>query len=78
MEPMPPKEPQPVMQLHELAEFFGVVKRTVWRYTLRADFPRPYATLSTGKAWKTSDVVRWQKKHNPPFPVGRPKSKKKR
>src|SRR5438552_709881 len=71
-----PREGQPVMQLAELAAFFGSAKRTAWRYTLRPDFPEPYAQLSTGQVWRRSDVERWQRKHNAPFPAGRPPEKK--
>jgi hypothetical protein len=73
---MPNNPQQPVMQLTELREFFGLkAARTAWRYTLRPDFPEPYAYLSTGKVWLRKDVERWQKKYNAPFPVGRPKKK---
>jgi predicted DNA-binding transcriptional regulator AlpA len=66
---------QPVMQLHELSVFLGVAKRTGWRYTRRDDFPVPFAVLSTGKVWRTTDVQRWQKKHGAPFPAGRKPAK---
>ena len=42
---------------------------------MRDDFPKPHALLSTGKVWKTTDVERWQKKHNAPFQVGRKPAK---
>jgi hypothetical protein len=73
---------QPVMQLDELRWFLSgcaspareVAKRTAWRYTTeRSDFPAPYAQLSTGKVWKTTEVKAWQKKYGAPFKVGRPK-----
>ena len=79
---------QPYMQLHELTLFFfpgseklkaekrNLKKRTVLRYTQRADFPAPSTSMvfSTGKVWKTTDVQRWQKKYKPPFTPG-PKPK---
>lgn len=69
-----PKESQPIMQLAELAAFFGVVKRTAWRYSLRDDFPPVFATLTTGKVWQRSAVEKWADKHLP-FPLGRPPAK---
>src|SRR4051794_198563 len=74
----------PVMQLDELRSFLSgcakppreIAKRTAWRYTREPDFPVPYGKLSTGKVWKTTHVVAWQKKHNAPFPTGRPPKKK--
>jgi hypothetical protein len=74
---------QPVMGLDELMWFFRgcadppryVAKRTAWRYTTDPtyDFPAPFAELSAGKVWKTTDVERWQRKHKAPFKVGRKK-----
>jgi predicted DNA-binding transcriptional regulator AlpA len=70
-------DPPPVMQLAELAEYFGVSKRAAWKRSRRADFPEPYADLSAGKVWKRSQIDRWMAKHLP-LPAGRPPTKRRK
>jgi len=65
--------------LAELAEIFGVSKRTCWLYSLRPDFPAPYDVLEGGRTrvWKRATVEKWGERFLP-LPVGRPPAKRKR
>ena len=56
---------QPVMGQHELAERLGVSKQRAWQIVRGSNFPKPYATLSSGPIWKTTQVERWIEKHRP-------------
>jgi predicted DNA-binding transcriptional regulator AlpA len=58
--------------LAEVAEIFGVTKRTAWNYTQRDDFPEPVDRLASGPIWRRADIERWQEEHRPPLPPGRP------
>jgi predicted DNA-binding transcriptional regulator AlpA len=53
--------------LAELADILGVSKRTAVRYTRRAGFPKPIATLAATPVWRGEDLTRW-KDANLPFP----------
>lgn len=57
--------------LAEIAEAFGVSKRTASRYATRTDFPEPVARLRSGPIWLEEQVRRWAL---PELPVrrGRP------
>jgi predicted DNA-binding transcriptional regulator AlpA len=46
--------------LSEVADLLGVTKRTAQRYTKRADFPEPIATLAATPVWKQRDVEKWR------------------
>jgi predicted DNA-binding transcriptional regulator AlpA len=58
--------------LAEVAEIFGVTKRTAWNYTQRDDFPEPVDRLASGPIWRLADIERWKDEHRPPLPPGRP------
>jgi predicted DNA-binding transcriptional regulator AlpA len=58
--------------LAEVAEIFGVTKRTAWNYTQRDDFPEPVDRLASGPIWRRADIERWKEEHRPPLPPGRP------
>jgi hypothetical protein len=51
--------PEPLVGLAEIADLFGVSKRTASRYTLRSDFPEPVARLRAGPIWLEEDVHCW-------------------
>jgi predicted DNA-binding transcriptional regulator AlpA len=51
--------PGRLVGLAEVAEFFGVSKRTASRYALRSDFPRPVARLRAGPIWLEEDLRSW-------------------
>jgi hypothetical protein len=57
----------------EVAELFGVSKRTASRYALRNDFPRPVARLRAGPIWLEDDVRTWAAPERP-VRRGRPRS----
>jgi prophage regulatory protein len=61
-----------VVSIREIAEMFGVEKRTAIRYSHREDFPAPIASLGTGRIWRRADVEAWGREHLP-LPAGRPK-----
>jgi predicted DNA-binding transcriptional regulator AlpA len=60
-----------IVGLAEIAELFGVSKRTASRYALRGDFPRPVARLRAGPVWMEDDVRSWAAPV-PPVRRGRP------
>ena len=51
--------PVRIVGLAEIAELFGVSKRTASRYALRGDFPSPAARLRAGPVWLEDDVRNW-------------------
>jgi predicted DNA-binding transcriptional regulator AlpA len=51
--------PVRIVGLAEIAELFGVSKRTASRYALRGDFPRPVARLRAGPIWMEDEVRSW-------------------
>lgn len=63
--------PDEVVGLVEIAELFGVTKRTAVRYAQREDFPEPLARLSAGLVWRRADAERWGRDHLP-LRAGRP------
>jgi hypothetical protein len=60
-----------IVGLAEIAELFGVSKRTASRYALRRDFPSPVARLRAGPVWLEEDVRDWAVPA-PPVRRGRP------
>jgi hypothetical protein len=65
--------PGRLVGLAEVAELFGVSKRTASRYALRSDFPIPVARLRAGPIWLEDDLRNWAA---PDRPVrrGRPRT----
>jgi predicted DNA-binding transcriptional regulator AlpA len=63
--------PDEIVGLTEIAEMFGVTKRTAVRYRNRSDFPDPLARLSAGLVWRRVDVETWAKQ-TLPLRRGRP------
>jgi hypothetical protein len=51
--------PGRLVGLAEIADLFGVSKRTASRYALRSDFPEPIARLRAGPIWLEEDLRRW-------------------
>lgn len=58
--------------LAEVAELFGISKRTASRYALRRDFPAPVARLRAGPIWLEDEVRTWAAPV-PPVKRGRPR-----
>lgn len=58
----------------EIAELFGVTRRTVARYMKRPDFPEPLGRIAASPIWRQRDVESWGKEHLP-LPKGRPRRK---
>ena len=48
-----------LLGLSEVADLFGVSKRTASRYAARTDFPKPVAQLAMGPIWLQEDVETW-------------------
>ena len=65
-------QPTRLVGLAEVAEVFGVSKRTASRYTIRNDFPAPVARLRAGPIWLEDDVRTWAAPV-PPVKRGRPR-----
>jgi predicted DNA-binding transcriptional regulator AlpA len=65
-------QPTRLVGLAEVAEVFGVSKRTASRYTIRSDFPAPVARLRAGPIWLEDDVRTWAVPA-PPVKRGRPR-----
>ena len=65
-------QPTRLVGLAEVAEVFGVSKRTASRYTIRSDFPAPVARLRAGPIWLEDDVKTWAAPV-PPVKRGRPR-----
>lgn len=61
--------------LAEVAELFGVTKKTAMKYATRGDFPEPVDRLAAGPVWSYSEVKRWGTKHLP-LPPGRPRQER--
>jgi hypothetical protein len=51
--------------LAEIADVFGVSKRTASRYSTRTDFPEPVARLRSGPIWLEEQVRRWALPEHP-------------
>jgi predicted DNA-binding transcriptional regulator AlpA len=64
--------PSRLVGLAEVAELFGVSKRTASRYAQRGDFPTPIARLRAGPIWLEEDVKGWGAPA-PPVKRGRPR-----
>lgn len=47
----------------EIRELLGVGRQRVYQLTARPDFPRPVATLASGKVWLVDDVESWIAEH---------------
>jgi predicted DNA-binding transcriptional regulator AlpA len=54
-----------LVMLAEMAELFGVSKRTAWTYIVNEalKFPPPEDSLKAGTVWRRSAVEAWGKKH---------------
>jgi len=63
-----------IIGLAEITELFGVTKPTALRYTHRRDFPKPVATLESGRIWERRKVIAWGKRMLP-LQEGRPPNK---
>jgi predicted DNA-binding transcriptional regulator AlpA len=63
--------PGRLVGLAEVAELFGVSKRTASRYALRSDFPSPIARLRADPIWLEEDLRDWAEPA-PPVKRGRP------
>jgi predicted DNA-binding transcriptional regulator AlpA len=63
--------PGRLVGLAEVAELFGVSKRTASRYALRSDFPSPIVRLRAGPIWLEDDLRNWAAPA-PPVRRGRP------
>lgn len=50
---------EPVLGAAEIAELLGVSRQRVQQLTGKPGFPEPFAHLSMGKVWRTSDVLAW-------------------
>lgn len=61
-----------IVGLVEIAEMFGVTKRTAARWRSRPDFPEPLARLSAGLIWRRVDVEKWAARTLPLPRTGRP------
>lgn len=48
-----------LMGAREIGDLLGVSRQRVQQLISRADFPKPYDTLSMGKVWLREDVERW-------------------
>ena len=57
----------------EIAEIFGVTRRTAWRYVQRPEFPKPAARVRRKSLWDRSAVEAWAQTALP-IPRGRPKA----
>jgi chromosome partitioning protein len=64
--------PVRLVGLAEVAELFGVSKRTASRYASRSDFPSPVARLRAGPIWVEDDLRSWAAPA-PPVKRGRPR-----
>jgi len=64
--------PEDVVGVSEIAEFYGVPKRTAARYVDRDDFPEPLARLASGRVWARAAAEAWKRDHLP-LPPGRPR-----
>lgn len=56
--------------ISEVADYYGVSKQLVYKWTKRSDFPDPIAgpdhpdnPLSMGQLWRFADVKDWGKRH---------------
>jgi predicted DNA-binding transcriptional regulator AlpA len=54
-----------LMMLAEMADLFGISKRTAWTYIINEalKFPPPWDSLKAGAVWRRSDVVKWGREH---------------
>jgi hypothetical protein len=47
----------------EVGIMFDVSRQRVQTIVNKEDFPKPYATLTVGKVWRTEDVKKWAEEH---------------
>jgi hypothetical protein len=59
----------------EVAELFGVTKKTAMKYATLRGFPKPLDRLAAGPVWQYADVKQWGRR-NLPLPPGRPPESK--
>ena len=66
-----------LVAIAEITELLGYGSRQGADYAIKhsADFPLPLDTISAGRIWKRSDVVRWMERH--PEAVKTPKPMRK-
>jgi predicted DNA-binding transcriptional regulator AlpA len=57
----------------EISASLGVSKKTVLRYSRRADFPAPAARLHSGRVWRSTEVSAWARRVLP-LRAGRPQA----
>ena len=56
---------QPLMGAQEIRLRLGVSRQRVEQLMKRADWPVPYASLATGRVWRTEDIEAWIREHRP-------------
>ena len=61
--------PDKLAGLAEVAEIFGVTKKTAMKYADHPAFPPPIDRLAAGPVWFRADVERWGR-DNLPLPPG--------
>jgi predicted DNA-binding transcriptional regulator AlpA len=66
--------PEELASVAEIAEMFGISRRTVHRYIRRSDFPAPLGRVAAGPIWGRSEVEAWGREHLP-LPSGRPRKR---
>jgi len=47
----------------EIRDLLGVSRQRVYQLAGRDDFPRPVATLASGKVWRIEDIEGWIAEH---------------
>ena len=47
----------------EIRDLLGVSRQRVYQLAGRDDFPRPVATLASGKVWRIEEVEAWIARH---------------
>lgn len=63
--------PEDLASVAEIAEMFGVTKRTALRYIRRPGFPVPLGRVTAGPIWLRDEVEAWGRE-NLPLRTGRP------
>lgn len=66
--------PDEVAGFAEVAQIFGVTKRTARKYVGHATFPEPLGRLASGPVWRRADVEAWGAA-NLPLQTGRPRKR---
>ena len=67
MEDEPGYDSRNLVGAHEIAAMLGLTRQRVNQMARERGFPKPYARLHMGNAWKRSAIEAWAREHGRPI-----------